>query len=273
MNTESSFLIQRAKQIGCRSMVNHHFHNDYEIYYLVSGKKYYFIKDRTYLLNQGDLIFIPPYELHQTIDAGVHDLERILINFRQGFSSLEDAAFAEAFKILSSDENRMIRFNPQEQTFIESHLYKMLQEAANKPAGYRIYLKTLLIQLILYIYRHVESHSPKDFKDLSCVHQRVSKITQHLNDHFSEPLTLATVAKLFFISPFYLCRIFKEVTGFSFNEYLTSIRLKEAQKLLRETNLKVIKISESCGFGSLSHFGRLFKQATGVSPLQFRERR
>lgn len=270
-DSKEIFSIERIKHVGHGSMTNHHFHNYYEIYYLLSGKKHYFLKDRTYHLNQGDMIFIPPNELHKTIDAGAQEVERVLINFSGDFLATQDVVLTRAVNALLFEENRIIRFSPQEQNFIESHLYKMLQEEKNKPTGYRLYSKALLTLLILYAYRHVESHSQEAFNHLSSVHKKVSEITQYVNEHFSEPLMLADVARQFFISPFYLCRIFKETTGFSFNEYLTNIRLKEAQRLLRETNLKVIKVAESCGFGSISHFGRVFKEATGSSPLRFRK--
>ncbi|MEN8905722.1 MAG: AraC family transcriptional regulator [Clostridiales bacterium] len=97
-------------------------------------------------------------------------------------------------------------------------------------------------------------------------------MVNYINSNYMDTISLTSVANKFYISPFYLCRIFKEAIGFSFNEYLTSVRIKETQRLLKGTNYKVINIAEMSGFGSVSHFGRVFKDLTGMSPLQYRKK-
>jgi len=79
------------------------------------------------------------------------------------------------------------------------------------------------------------------------------------------------LAEKFYLSPYYICKIFKESTGFTFIEYLNKMRVKEAQKLLRAKGSTVLGISEKVGFGSVSNFGRVFKEISGVSPLNFRK--
>ena len=94
---------------------------------------------------------------------------------------------------------------------------------------------------------------------------------QYINLNFAEPLTLSSVSKHFYISPNYLSLIFKEVTGFNFVEYLNILRIKEAQRLFANSNFKVIKVAEEVGFGSISHFARVFKKVTGYSPLNYKK--
>ena len=77
--------------------------------------------------------------------------------------------------------------------------------------------------------------------------------------------------KAFFISQYYLSRSFKQVTGFTFIEYLNSVRIREAQRLLRETEKQVIQIAHMVGFNNISHFGRIFKAITKYTPLQYRK--
>ena len=84
-------------------------------------------------------------------------------------------------------------------------------------------------------------------------------------------MTLQTISERFYISPYYFSRTFKQITGFTFIEYLNGVRIKEAQKLLRKTNLSIGKIAESVGYQNNTHFGRLFKKATGISPLAYRK--
>ena len=72
-----------------------------------------------------------------------------------------------------------------------------------------------------------------------------------INTHFAEPVRLEELAEQFEISPAYLSRMFKEITGFSLVEYVNLVRVQEAQRLLATTRLKVIVIAEQVGFGSL----------------------
>jgi len=92
-----------------------------------------------------------------------------------------------------------------------------------------------------------------------------------MNENFHLPLSLESISKIFFISPCYLSRIFKSSTGSTFIEYLNNIRIEEAQHLLLESNDKVTTIAEKIGFGSASHFGRVFKSITNLSPLAYRK--
>jgi YesN/AraC family two-component response regulator len=73
------------------------------------------------------------------------------------------------------------------------------------------------------------------------------------------------------VSPYYLSRFFKEATGFTFVEYLNSVRIKEAKRLLERSSMKVKLISRKVGFGSVTHFGRVFKLVTGHTPLYYRK--
>jgi len=94
----------------------------------------------------------------------------------------------------------------------------------------------------------------------------------YLTENYRSRISLKQVAERFFITPCHLSRSFKKATGFSFIEYVNSIRVKEAQKLLKKTNSSVMRIAELTGFDSQTHFGRVFKNLTGMSPLQYRKR-
>jgi YesN/AraC family two-component response regulator len=92
------------------------------------------------------------------------------------------------------------------------------------------------------------------------MHHKISEIASYIHSHYQEPLTLNAVAKRFYISPSYLSRVFVKLTGFHFREYVQVVRIREAEKLLRETKLKVQTISERVGFDHIAHFNRIFKK-------------
>jgi YesN/AraC family two-component response regulator len=110
-----------------------------------------------------------------------------------------------------------------------------------------------------------------EFNHPNSLHEKVSEIVKYLNENFSEDINLKKVSEAFYISPSYLCKIFREVTGFTLIEYLNQIRIKHAQLLLRNENANVSSVFEACGFGTMTHFERIFKRITGYSPLKYRK--
>jgi two-component system response regulator YesN len=69
----------------------------------------------------------------------------------------------------------------------------------------------------------------------------------------------------------YFSTLFKKVTGVTFSEYLRGIRMDEAKRLLKETNLSVAVICGDVGYNDIKHFSTSFKKATGVKPSEYRK--
>jgi YesN/AraC family two-component response regulator len=269
LNDPNTFSISYKKSMGHYTMPMNHFHDKIELFYLLSGERFYFIKDRTFLVTKGDLVIIDAYDLHKTTDTGAPNHDRILIKFNKEFITPSNSSLDKILTPLLSFQ--VIRFSVQAQNFIEETLHKMLQEVQFKKTGFEFYLQAMLIQLLIFSSRYIETHSIDVHEHPSPIHQKISEIVQYINKNYSESITLSSVSKQFFISPYYLSRTFKKVTGFTFIEYLNSIRIKEAQKLLRESRLNASIIAEKVGFGSIAHFGRVFKTVTDQSPLHYRK--
>jgi len=95
--------------------------------------------------------------------------------------------------------------------------------------------------------------------------------TTYIRYHYNEDLTLENVAQKVYISPFYLSHLFREELGLTYVEYLTRIRVGEAKKILLNSDLTVLGVAEKVGYGDASHFCKVFRRATGLSPSQFRK--
>ena len=100
---------------------------------------------------------------------------------------------------------------------------------------------------------------------------QVARARQYIHDHCEDELSLGGVARHAAISPFYLCKKFKEVTGLNFTDYVSRVRVEKARQLLSNPNHRVSEIAYQTGFQSLSHFNRCFKRITGESPTANRQ--
>ncbi|MBN1576166.1 MAG: helix-turn-helix transcriptional regulator [Chitinispirillaceae bacterium] len=102
--------------------------------------------------------------------------------------------------------------------------------------------------------------------------EEYGKVVAFLADAFHESdLTIDKVAKATGVSIYKIPILIKNQTNRSFKEYLNSIRLMEAQRLLSETDRQIIEISFAVGYNNVSHFNRIFKKKNGKTPRQFRE--
>lgn len=99
----------------------------------------------------------------------------------------------------------------------------------------------------------------------------ITRAKQYIQDHQTEELSLAQVAKSVNTSVFYFCKLFKKATGVNFTEYVSRSRVEKAKNLLLNPNLRVSEIAYEVGFQSLTHFNRVFKKITGESPTHYRE--
>lgn len=99
----------------------------------------------------------------------------------------------------------------------------------------------------------------------------VNKARSYIEENHFKNISLEEVSRHVNISPFYLSRIFKEVKGVSFTDYLTRIRIKKAQNMLMSTDMTVSEISRLVGYRDANYFSRIFKKVVGESPLQFRK--
>ncbi|WP_248925263.1 helix-turn-helix transcriptional regulator [Paenibacillus hamazuiensis] len=267
---EDDFYIDHVRRTEPFERTNH-YHGNYEIYYLLSGQRTYFIKDRSYLISPGDLVFINKHEVHKTSDIGEPGHERIVINFSDQFLGADFPLKAPYLFVPFGHPGHVVSLKLQDQLFVQTTLDKLMKELKDQATGYELYAKTLLIELLLFATRYLEQHKTVPFEHASPLHKKISEIVQYINRHYAEPITLTALSERFYISPYYLSRAFKEITGFSFVEYLNVTRIKKAQQLLKETNAKIIEIADQVGFENIAHFGRVFKKLTKLAPLEYRK--
>ncbi len=97
------------------------------------------------------------------------------------------------------------------------------------------------------------------------------EIVLYLEDHFAEDISLDSLSERFQRTPEYLCSLFKAATGESIMHYLRRIRIHQAKiRLMDAPDASLSEIAESCGFHSVSYFGKVFREATGFTPQGYR---
>lgn len=142
---------------------------------------------------------------------------------------------------------------------IINSIYK---EATNQLPGYHDMIEAKLNELVIEIMRIKHSKTP-DVKNFEY-------IINHLSENYHERISLSDCAAQLNISYDYFQHKFKEITGYSPQNYLINLRLKASKELLLNDKLSCTEISYRCGFSTSAQFSMLFKREYGVSPQSFR---
>ncbi len=112
----------------------------------------------------------------------------------------------------------------------------------------------------------LEEDDPGGKRDL------IGEAKAYMQENYAKNVSLNDIAGRFYVNPFYFSQLFKKKTGTTYQKYLTELRMKRAEVLLRETDLKVYEICEQVGYTDTNYFSKLFERSTGKKPSAFRNR-
>lgn len=271
-NRTIGFFIEHAKRESPFFMKSKHFHSQYEIYYLLAGDRNYFAQGKVYNIKKGDLILINSNVLHKSVDGISSFHERLLIEFDMSFfeSFLINYNVLELFNIFNNDSIVVHLDEPIKKQF-ENCFFKIIQESKGNSIENSIALKVYFLELLIIISKLDYKTNISEFNNPSPLHKKISEIVAYINNNYMNDIGLDFISGRFFISSAHLSRAFKKVTGFTFIQYLNSLRIKEAQKLLARTPLSISEISRKVGYQNCTHFGRMFKSITSFSPREYRK--
>ena len=256
------------------SMTMKHFHDTYELYFLLEGERYYFIEKETYYVKAGDVILVNRQQVHKTSQAGSGSHDRILLqlNGRYLEAWLKQTGVCSLEKLFE-DYYGVARLSEPEWEDMRMLLLAIRDELKNKRERYDVMARLIVSRILLMVYRNRKKNVLKDMPLTvqTSKHGKVHEVAEYLTLHCETAESLEELAERFFISKSYLSRIFREVTGFSVNEYRNLARVRKARELLLNSEYSVTEVSEVLGFESVTYFERVFKKHTDKTPLKYRK--
>lgn len=251
-----------------------HSHEGYEIYFFQKGKANYIIGSAVYSLTAGDLLIFKGDTMHHAKPTLDVPYGRTVLNFKLSYITdvLPSSMMEQMEYLLNKPGGQLVRWSEVERPEIEKLLFQISSENDKRVVGYDAMIKAYFVQLLVKIYRAANSlEMQTQTLHMSQKESNVQEVLKIINDRFQEDLSLDDMAELVHLNKHYMCHCFKEVTGFTVNQYLTKRRVDEAKKVLLTTNISIGRVSEMIGLNNSIQFSRLFKQHVGVSPQSFRK--
>ena len=246
-----------------------HIHDCYEVYYSISGGKQFLIDNKVYDIAPGDIFLISQYDSHYLtqIDQELHERIVIMIDpeFMRSVSS-EETNLNECFENRGEDFSHKISLNQEQQ---KRFLYFINKILSSNGYGHDLLEKTTFIEMFLMINKILlDKEGGKDTEEIATYNEQVDAILSYLNSNIQNPVSIGDLAKHFYISESYICRIFKSATGTTINKYMTARRISIAKSLLAEGK-GVSEVCEECGFSDYSNFLKAFTKSVGISPKKY----
>jgi AraC-like DNA-binding protein len=242
------------------SMNELHSHRNYELYYLSSGQRRFFLTNDLISIQAPCFIVIPPEVLHKT-DGGRY--ERYNVNVDEKYlTPFQSEVLKElSLKMIIPDENA-------NKAFVE--LLEKLSSVSKNDKHYESKMNALFSYFILELSELKEEVSLGSEHQLSRSDSAAMRIIKYINENYREHITLDVLSRLFFASKPTIINQFNAITNSSPINYLLQVRINHAKQMLSNTNKSISEISEACGFSSPNYFSLIFKKKTHMSPSDYR---
>ena len=258
---ENLFYVQETGSLKAKAPhISHRSYLDSFLFILAeSGFGTITVRNQEYALSSGDCAFIncsEPYT-HSTSDAP-WSLRWVHLN-----GPTMNAVYEKYLERSGS-----VMFSPA-----ESNIYTDLMDQLSASVLSDSYVRDMEIHQILSA---LLTQIMKDCWNPESIHKRtesdtgITQLRTYLSEHYREKISLEELSSRFFLSKFYLTKLFKEQYGITISDYILDQRIHHAKELLRFSDQSLEAIATECGFYDLPYFSRKFKKAEGISPSAYR---
>ncbi len=247
-----------------------HWHEDIQFIYVQKGTIILKTLDDNLKIKSGEGIFINKYVVHRIIPIELCNYNSFIfpdyflkfylgspaetfVNNITDMKNLPTIHFTNKINWHSDILNSLDRLTIIEKSKTDTYTYEVL-----------VVLSTIWLELIKNI-------NVKSIKSENITNIRMQKFLTYINEHYSEEISLEDLAKSANVSKSECLRCFKSCLDTTPYKYIIEFRLSKAANLLKNTNIPVSSIASAVGFNHISHFGKCFKEKTGVTPKEYRE--
>ena len=248
----------------------------FKLFYFASGDKKFNIGEKVYDCNPGDLFLIPVNEYHYFSNFQETDNHERLVCFIYPDyikdCSSEPTNLADCFLKVEADKAHKYTLTKEEQKHFLYYWTKLSESASY---GQELLDKSNFTKLLLFLnqmlHKYAEQANPivsEDMEHAQHSNQQIDFLKSYIHEHITEDLTTETLANLLYLSPTYLCRLFKQTTGTTLHKYITAQRITLAKGLLAE-GMSVTDTCTACGFHDYSNFLKAFTKTVGISPKKY----
>ena len=263
------YLLENFRLFHLRSQraekVDFHYHEFCKILLLVSGEGSYFVDGKRYSISSGDIILIGSRSVHKPELAEDTPYERIIIYVSPEYLQKMSEEDCDLLSLFSGEKGHVLRLKENRRKTVFSLASQLERDLSRAGFGRAVLSQADLLHLCVELGRSMED-SPADLPRPSVPrNRRVLEIMEYLDANLAEEIDIEQLAERFFISKYYMMRLFQKETGTTIYAYLTQRRLLRARELMN-SGMRALEASLACGFHSYSSFTRAYGKYFGTTP-------
>ncbi|EHL5826519.1 TPA: helix-turn-helix domain-containing protein [Listeria monocytogenes] len=243
-----------------------HYHENFELLYVLKGKLTLTVEDEIYDLAEKDLVIVNYNRKHSYVGSDDLFIARFIISYSKVRellgkdmiifwcnSTLEKSeSYDELRKIIDQVLNQQVVSLKQKNIYQISLFYQMLH---------------VIVKNFLLTFEDIKYQTEKQSDD-----ERIQAIFQFIRTNYQNPISLQDLADHFYLSTTYLSKYIKQKCEMSFTELINSVRLSHAMMDLLHSDQSIMKIAMRNGFASVSAYNKVFKAAYSDTPSRFRRK-
>ena len=252
-----------------------HYHKEFEINFVRSGKGEFSVGDDRYIAGAGDIILIQPNILHAVYQYEDEVLlyDTVVFSADMLLGRCNDRSTLEyILPLIKSDlivAPLITKANCNYQT-LAANAQRIVFAAKENTAYSDLVMKGNLFSFFSSVLqdcdRKIVLEKNVNYSEL------IKPAIEYMDEHYSERITIEQLAGITHLSSSYFMKAFKQCAGMGAIEYLNCRRIKEVCEQLRKRKESISEIALSCGFSNLSNFNRHFRRQVGLSPKEYSER-
>ncbi|MBQ4091067.1 MAG: helix-turn-helix domain-containing protein [Clostridia bacterium] len=251
--------IRDASVVGGTLTVGPHLHKHIEIVYMISGSTRAVIDTETYTVNAGDLLVVFPNKIHSFADLESGIKYVLFIVDPYAIPELSQ-------KFLTMDADSALIKGASQNQRLDS-LVGMLADYENFPAEQRdLLIRGYLLSFCAEFIGMMDLGRARSDENMT-----IKSIVAYCSQNFTKELSLSVLEKELHLSKYYISHLFGDILNVRFTDYINSLRISEACRLLRTTDHSVTEVASLAGFGTLRTFNRAFISRMGTSPSVYRK--
>ena len=247
--------------------VEYHYHDFDKITIFIKGKVTYMVEGKSYDLLPYDIVLVKHNDIHRLTVDNSEVYERIIVyispNFMDAYQTA-DYDLSYCFQKAEEEHSNVLRIPSLEKSSLFRSITRLEHSFSDEGYAAGLYRQVLFLEFMIHLNRAVQKNR-LEYLDTNDCNMKIVDILYYINEHITDELTIDHIADTFYVSKYYMMRLFKQETGYTIGTYISQKRLLLAKELLL-SGVPSTQVCFDCGYKDYSTFSRAYRKLFGESP-------
>ena len=249
--------------------VKYHYHDFDKITIFIKGHVTYTIEGKSYELSPYDIVLVRHNDIHRLVVDNSQIYERIIVyispNFMNAYKT-DSYDLSYCFQKAEEEHSNVLRITSLKNSSLFQSITRLEKSFSDDGYASDLYRQVLFLEFMIHLNRAARKNR-LEFIDTDNCNTKILDILQYINENLNHDLNIDILSDHFYISKYYMMRLFKQETGYTLGHYISQKRLLLAKELIL-TGVSGTQACFDCGFKDYSSFSRAYKKFFHESPRE-----